>query len=172
MEGDKTRNSVSVWLNSANNLPTSPAFLPTATKQVAMALNSTLNVVDQSNFNLGPVEKFYLEWHNRLGHPSHPRLMFLFRSAYLSNTERNRKLVRRVCKEMEVPCKCTACIFAKQHRKPTGSTTIRRNAQVRSLDTTHLYPGSQVCTDHFNCRVKGRLFESFGKTPENLLERH
>ena len=40
IEGDKTRNSVSVWLNSANNLPTSPAFLPTATKQVAMALMS------------------------------------------------------------------------------------------------------------------------------------
>ena len=169
IEGDKSRNCIMVWLNSANNLPTSPAFLPSATKQVAMALNATLNVVDTANINLTPTEKFYLEWHDRLGHPSHPRLMFMFRSGYISNTERNRKLVRRICKEMKVPCKCAACIFAKQTRRPTGSTTIRRNTQVNSLDSVHHYPGSQVSTDHFNTRVRGRLFESYGKTPESQM---
>ena len=165
---DPRRNSIIAWLNDINNLPTSPAFLPKAQKQVAMALNATMNVVNRENFNLTPTQKFYLEWHQRLGHPSHPRLMFVFRSGILSNTEANRKLVSKVLRD-NMPCKCAACIFAKQVRRPTGATTTRRNVQVGSLDTNHHYPGSQVSTDHFNCRVKGRLFDSYGKTPEQHM---
>jgi hypothetical protein len=55
--------------------------------------------------------------------------------------------------------------FAKAHRKSTGGNTSGKNQESdRSLKRNHLRPGAAMSVDHFESRLRGRTYTSFGKT--------
>ena len=60
--------------------------------------------------------------------------------------------------------KCEICQYSKGHRRPTHSSTIIANPeQTGALKAEHLGPGVRVSVDHFESRLLGRTFDSYGK---------
>ena len=86
---EPSRGTVFAKISKANNLPTSVAFTPRGLHEAAYALNATISVVHDSNLNLTPSQKYFLQWHWRLGHPGFAKLTYLFRSGVLSNSVRS-----------------------------------------------------------------------------------
>ena len=61
--------------------------------------------------------------------------------------------------------RCEVCEFAKAHRRPTKGNKTRTNIDTDgSLKVNDLRAGSSVSVDHFESRLKGRTYTSFGKT--------
>ena len=153
-----------------NNLPTSEghSYNDIHHKGTA-ALNAVISNVQESNFNISEAEKELLRWHYRLGHLSFRKIQFLMRTGVLCRSEANKRLHTAACK-ITSPPKCAACLYGKQHRRPTpGQTTTAIKDRVGALKDGHLQPGQQVSVDHFLCSTKGRLLTSKGKTPEKEM---
>ena len=61
--------------------------------------------------------------------------------------------------------RCEVCEFSKAHRRPTKGNKTRTNIDTDgSLKVNDLRDGSSVSVDHFESRLKGRTYTSFGKT--------
>ena len=61
--------------------------------------------------------------------------------------------------------KCAICEFAKGRRRSTkGSLHTPSVERDGSLKKDDLRPGNTVSVDHFESRLKGRTFDSFGKS--------
>ena len=59
---------------------------------------------------------------------------------------------------------CAICEIAKVHHRATKETTQTPNVtRDGTLKVNDLCPGSTVSVDHFESRLKGRTFDSFGK---------
>ena len=152
------------------NLPTSVAFTPKGMHEAAHALNATISVVHDSNLNLTPSQKFFLQWHWRLGHPGFAKLTYLFRSGVLSNSESSRRMIKSVLSSVTSVPKCAACMFGKQRRLPApGVKHNTINERIGVLKQEHLNPGDEFSIDHFYSSVHGRLFSSKGKTKEENM---
>ena len=122
---DLDRGPVLAKISTDNNLPSSFAFNRYGMENAEVALNATISVVHQSNMNLTNAQKHFMMWHWRLGHPSYSRLMYLFRSGILSNTEATRRLAKSVLSNVTSVPKCAACMFGKQKRLPSPGTTTK-----------------------------------------------
>ena len=167
---DTTRGSVSAIISKANNLPSCIAFSDKGLTEAATALNASISVVHSSNTNLSQSEKFFLQWHWRLGHPGYNRLMFLFRSGVLSTSKVSLRMIKGVLSSVKHVPKCAACMFGKQRRLPIpGTTTHVVKDRQGIIKANHLNPGDKVPIDHFYCSSKGRLFNSRGKTKADSM---
>ena len=111
-----------------------------------------------------------MQWHWRLGHPGFSKLIYLFRSGALSNTEKARSMIQRVLSTVTSVPKCAACMFGKQKRLPSPGKTTRLIKERRGvLKENNLNPGDETSIDHFYSSVRGRLFHSKGKTKEENM---
>ena len=64
--------------------------------------------------------------------------------------------------------KCASCRYAKARKRNTTSTLTKptNNAHIRAND---VFAGQKISMDHFSVGVKGRLFESRGKTSNDSM---
>ena len=138
--------------DSRTHLPVCLAKNVSATQPQA-----NIAVLDESNQNLTPSQKLLLEWHARFGHRGFATMQRLFRQAPFL-PERFRSASR-----CTIP-RCEVCEFAKAHRKPTKGNAQKVNPMTDgSLKNNHLRPGHAVSVDHFESRLLGRTYTSYGK---------
>ena len=128
---DSSRGPIMAELSSTNHLPFTTCFSNHGLVKAGTALNATITEVHESNLNLTAAEKFYLQWHWRLGHPSFNKLMHLFRSGVLSCTESARRKISAVLSNVKSVPKCAGCMFGKQQRLPTPGTNLGYQKQPR-----------------------------------------
>jgi hypothetical protein len=117
-----------------------------------------LSITSESNQNLSPSQRLLLIWHNRFGHKGFQSVQKIFRSIPFS-TEKYLSASR-----CPLP-RCEVCQFAKGHRSPTHGKSQSTNPTTDgALKVNDIRPGSKVSVDHFESRLKGRTYTSFGKT--------
>jgi hypothetical protein len=102
-----------------------------------------------------------LEWHYRFGHLNFHSLQYVLRNVPFVAASFG---PATKCD----PPKCAVCEFAKGKRRPKHAETQVKNPERNgALKATFLRPGSRVSVDHFESRLRGRTFDSFGKTTSN-----
>ena len=63
---------------------------------------------------------------------------------------------------------CASCQYGRMTKQPTGSTNTKREPDTEfSLKRDVLQPGQLVATDQYVCKLRGRLLNSRGSTPEH-----
>ena len=165
---DDSRPSLTVYISPSNNLPTCSGFTDDGISKAHTALTSSISVVHESNLNLSNAQKHFLQWHLRLGHPGYNRLMYIFRTGALSTSESERRMIKSVLLNVTHVPKCAACLFGKQTRRPIPGKITKVIQERRGvLKKEHVNPGDEISIDHFVCSVRGRLFNSRGKTKED-----
>ena len=149
----KNHPSLQIEYNRSNNLPIAYGR---NSRQHAPQVN--LCVLDDENQNLTPSMKLLLLWHYRFGHRNMTDVRKLLRVAPFG-TEKFMEASR--CESF----RCEVCEFAKGKRRPTGGKTSAPNPDSDgALKRGHLRPGAAVSVDHFESRLLGRTYTSFGKT--------
>lgn len=149
-----------------NNLPLSPATNEKAMTHHISAFSAC--VTADVNQNLSEAQKELLRWHFRLGHKSFTDIQALLKTGALASTEGAKQLHRNasVCK---IPS-CASCSFGKQTRLSSPGRHTVPDDTAGNLTKGDLLPGQRVSVDHFKGGVKGRLYESKGKThPDQML---
>ena len=112
----------------------------------------------ESNQNITPAARLLLQWHYRFGHKCCSFIQHLFLSAPF--VSQNYSAAAK-CFPIS---KCDICEFAKAHRTPTKGTISKINPKSDgALKDKHLRAGSGVSVDHYESRLKGRSYTSFGK---------
>jgi hypothetical protein len=116
-------------------------------------------VSQENNQDLTPGQKETLRWHSRLGHVAMPVVKWLARRNLLGRWSSTIANVRDgACPQ------CASCTYAKQVRRPTGSTrTEARPEAVGGITHDHLEPGDEIAVDQFEVTKRGRLFKSGGR---------
>jgi hypothetical protein len=116
-----------------------------------------ISVLDEENINLSPGQKLLLEWHYRFGHLNFARVKHLINHVPFV-AQRFAAAVKD-----EAP-KCHIFQLAKQSRRSRKSTlhTVIPERDG-ALKDGNLVPGAIVSVDHFESRLLGRTFDSFGK---------
>ena len=139
--------------NTRSHLPISYGHNATAT---VPQLN--LGLPDESNQNLTPSQKLLLHWHHRFGHRNFPAVQRLLRVMPFGSE----KFIS--ASRCDLP-RCEVCEFAKAHRSSTGGKKTRPHPlSDGALKVNHLRAGEAVSVDHFESRLRGRTYTSFGKT--------
>lgn len=143
---------------ATNHLPVAETFLSATSSTTSPNPSKTFQVVDTENTNLTAGQKALLKVHYCLGHINFQWIKHLIRHNFATIPDPNTAL------SSTDRCLCTACQFAKQTRKPDGSTTQHLKAQADgALKENNLRPGSCVSTDQFVSSIPGRLATSFGR---------
>ena len=139
--------------DSRSNLP-----IATCRNQAIISPQLNLCVSTESNQNITPAARLLLQWHYRYGHKCCSFIQHLFLSAPFAS---QKYLAAAKC--FPIP-KCDICEFAKAHRTPTKGTISKINPKSDgALKDKHLRAGSGVSVDHYESRLKGRSYTSFGK---------
>ena len=114
-------------------------------------------ILDEDNQNLTAGQKLLLEYHYKFGHTNMPLVQQILRSEGFTA---GKFAPATKC----VPPKCAICEMAKGHRKSTKGQIHTPNPERQgTLKVNDLRPGATVSVDHFESRLKGRTFDSFGK---------
>ena len=146
--------TLTVEYDDRNSLPIGYASIG---KTPDPQLNLTL--MDESNQNLTGGQKLLLHWHNRFGHLNLAAVQRILRNVpFLSD----KFAAASKCDMRSI--KCTICEFAKGHRRALRSAkTVPDADHTGALKVEHLKPGVQVSVDHFESRLLGRTFDSYGR---------
>ena len=114
-----------------------------------------LALLTDGNQNLTGAEKVLLEWHYQFEHSGMKQVQLMLKKAAA-------KCVLYVCE---------ICEFSKAHACPKKAFTMtKRITHDGSLGIDDLRPGSTVSVDHFESRLLGRTFNSYGgPSPISLL---
>ena len=135
--------------------------LPISTaRNESTTVNSQINmcVTDDENNNFSPTQKRLLHWHFRLAHLCCASIQRLFRSEPFTS----HKFV--AASKCELP-QCETCHYAKARRLPTkGKISRVDKLSDGNLKVNCLRPGESISCDHFESRLKGRTYTSYGKT--------
>ena len=125
-----------------------------------------LSLLHDDNQNLTGAQKLLLQWHCRFGHLNMPSVQRLFRAAPFLSAK---FAASSKCSIADM--RCEICEYAKAHRRPRHNVTSTPNA-VRdgALKVNHLKPGAHVSVDHFESRLLGRTFDSFGKATSDTYK--
>mgnify|MGYP000857262147 FL=1 len=157
LDEDDARGKITAPINKSSDLPVS---IGRSTPKYNSVLNA-YSVVANENINLTAAEKELLRWHQRLGHIAFRKVQHLMRSGVLAYSESAKRLHRIACRCN--PVKCAACQYAKQRARPAPGVVSRVIKDRQGvLSHNQLFPGQEVCVDHFICSNKGRLFTSRG----------
>ena len=134
------------------------SFLPVAyARNAEFSFKSNLSIMDGGNQNLTPSQKLLLQWHYRFGHKSFRLIQHLFRHLLFGS---EKFMAAANC---DVP-KCSICEFSKAHRTSTkGKISSFNPSTDGNCKDGYLRPGSGVSVDHFESKLKGRTYTSFGK---------
>jgi hypothetical protein len=139
-------------------------YCPRSNLPLALAKNlssqpsANLTVLDDSNQNLTPSQKLLLTWHARFGHKGFSAIQRIFKNSPFLSAQFTS------ASRCEIP-KCEVCQYSKAHRKPTkGNKQTTNPLTDGALKAAHLRAGAAVSVDHFESRLKGRTYTSFGCT--------
>jgi hypothetical protein len=126
-------------------------------------LSAFLNVADETNHNLMPVEKELLLWHQRLGHADFQHIQQMLcqpRGEDLQQVLKSKIQASSACSRSL----CAACQLANQTRRGTGvRTTVPVPARLDELTCDQLEPGQTVLIDQYMSATHGRLSHTKGK---------
>ena len=154
--------TLTIEYDDRNSLPIGYATIgaTTTTPQV------NLTILDEDNQNLTAGQKLLLHWHHRFGHLNLPAVQRILRAVpFLSATFESASK----CDMKNL--KCETCEYAKGHRRAKKSaTTVPVPDHVGALKVNHLKPGAQVSVDHFESRLLGRTFDSYGKASSQTFK--
>ena len=78
-------------------------------------------VTEETNQNLTPLSKLWLQWHFKLGHLGFKHVKWLAEQGALGAG------AARIKGVLDNALKCSACQFGKQHKRPTGSKKVTKN---------------------------------------------
>ena len=125
-----------------------------------------LAVMDDANQNLTSGQKLLLHWHNCFGHLNLPAVQRILRAVpFLSAQFESASK----CDMRSV--KCTICEFTKGHCRAVKSAThVPNDNAVGALKVDHLKSGAQVSVDHFESRLLGCTFDSYGKVTSDTFK--
>ena len=142
--------------------------LPIGYADIGKVLDPQHNItlMDESNQNLTGGQKLLLHWHNRFGHLNLPAVQRILRNVpFLSD----KYTAASKCDMRSI--KCTVCEFAKGHRRAIKSSkTVPDADHTGALKVEHLKPGVQVSVDHFESRLLGRTFDSYGRASSSTYK--
>ena len=145
-----------VEYNSHNSLPIAYARIGSVSSPLPSA---NLSLLDPANQNLTGGQKLLLHWHYRFGHLNLASVQRILRAVPFHSMK---FAAASKCDASTI--KCPTCEYAKAHRRSKKSVTHVLNAErIGGLKAEHLRPGIQVSVDHFESRLLGRTFDSFGK---------
>ncbi|KAL7580852.1 hypothetical protein ACA910_001125 [Epithemia clementina (nom. ined.)] len=113
IEGDPSRQSITVKINLTNNLPVSYGYDHGHLATASQALHSVINEVTEVNSNLTESAKELLRWHYCPGHLNICKVQLLFHSGVLANTDATRRLHTAASRLTFTPL-CAACQYRKQ----------------------------------------------------------
>ena len=143
-------------------------YLPIGYASIGAAIEPQVNIalMDDSNQNLTAGQKTLLHWHHRFGHLNLPAVQRILRAVPFLSTKFESA---SKCDMRSV--KCTICEFAKGRRRSTRSVThVPDGNRSGALKVEHLKPGVQVSVDHFESRLLGRTFDSYGKATSDTFK--
>jgi hypothetical protein len=154
--------TITCALDTQTNLPILGVLSGPVTQTRLTELN--LCITDENNQNLSASQKELLRWHFRLGHLNFRAVQHLLRTGALGRTR-----LQTSAANCPHP-KCSSCQYGKAHRRPT-STSISQPVLTKegALKKEDLFPGQRVSIDHFVCSTKGRLYESRGRSRDDVL---
>jgi hypothetical protein len=154
--------SFSIYLNENSAISTSydaRSGLPIANAYCGTKVQPSVNltILDEENQNLTAGQKLLLEWHYKFGHLNFYSLQHVLRNVPF--------VAKRFGPAVKTDApKCSVCEFAKAKRRPRKS---ERQTKIPERDGSfkagHLRPGARVSVDHFESRLRGRTFDSYGK---------
>jgi hypothetical protein len=141
-----------------NSLPIGYAtFHDSAPDITAADANLTLHSDENQNMTAG--QKFLLQWHYRFGHLNLPGVQRILRAAPFVSGK-----FEAASKCDTTFMKCSICEYAKGHRRARHHVhQIQNDKKAGALKIEHLKPGAAVSVDHFESRLLGRTFDSYGK---------
>ena len=143
--------SLEVEYDSRSHLPIAVAkSIPTE------GAHANLAILNDTNQNLTPAQKLLLLWHCRFGHKGFQAVQRILRQVpFLSASFKS-------ASKCTIP-RCEVCEYSKAHRRPTQGNTHHTNPKTDGhLKIDHLRAGDKVSVDHFESRLKGRLFSGRG----------
>jgi hypothetical protein len=141
-----------------NSLPIGYAtFHEPATGPTDLQLNLVL--ISDLNQNMTAGQKLLLQWHYRFGHLNFPAVQRILRAVPFLFGK-----FEAASKCDSASLKCAICEYAKGHRRARHHVhQVTNQTKVGALTIEHLKPGAQVSVDHFESRLLGRTFDSYGK---------
>jgi hypothetical protein len=152
---------ITVQYQKTSNLPVAEV-LPGPQPEPKLNL---AGVMSEENQNLTAGQKLLLEWHARFGHRNFAIIQRLMRFFPFTSQEFG------AAAKCDIP-RCFVCEFAKEKRRPKQSQrTTKVPERDGALKKEHLSPGTQVSCDHFESRLRGRTYDSYGKTTSNQYVR-
>ena len=136
-----------------SSLPIAYARTGAAKPQVNLSLSA------DGNQNLTAAQRLLLLMHAKFGHLNLAAVQTVLRKApFLSTRYQN------ASKCDILGLRCEICELAKATRRPTQGTTERTDPVADgTISADHLRPGSRVSCDHFESRLRGRTYDSFGR---------
>ena len=138
--------------------------LPTATSRNACLESPSLNlcVTSNENQNLSPSAKRLLEYHFRFSH----RNMYDCQRILCNPPFGTDKFLPASKIPFDQRPKCEVCEYAKARRQRLREkkTTVVDKSSEGSLKEAHLCLGAAVLVDHFESRLKGRTYSSYGRS--------
>jgi hypothetical protein len=147
-----------VEYHERNSLPIGYATIgpvPSSIRQPQL----NLSILNEDNQNLTSAQKLLLQWHYRFGHLNLPSVQRLFRAVPILSVK---FAVSAKCAIAGM--RCDICEYAKAHGRSRHHVTSTLNdAWDGHLKKEHLKPGVQVSVDHFEARLLGRTFDSYGR---------
>ena len=145
---------LTVEYDSSNHLPIGNAKIGAG---IAPQVNFALK--NEGNQNISAGQKLLLHWHSRFGHLNLPAVQQILRAFPFTA---NQFASASKCDTLNLKFKI--CHYAKGHRSPTHSSMVTADSdRTGALKAEHLGPGVRVSVDHFESRLLGRTFESYGK---------
>ena len=126
-----------------------------------------LTLIDEDNQNMTAGQKLLLQWHYRFGHLNLPAAQRILRAVvpFLSGK------FEAASKCDKATMKCAICEYAKGHRRARQHVhQVPNDTKVGALKIEHLKPGAQVSVDHFESRILGRTFDSYGKASSAMYK--
>ena len=122
--------------------------------------HANLLLLSEANQNLTAGQKILLQWHARFGHLNLRRVQAILRGFPFSVVK-----YASASKCDTSTMKCAICQYAEAHRRAThGARSVMNPDRNGSLIAKNLNPGKRVSVDHFESRLLGRTFDSYGKT--------
>ena len=139
-----------------NFIPRTTAYSQSYAKP-ARKHHKVFMVLEDSNLNLTSAQKELLKWHFCLGHFNMQWIQRLFTKKILTSLETN-------ITSRNAICKCMACQFAKQTRRPEGTSSQKiKPEKDGNLKKGILRPGAMISSDQFVSSVPGRLPNTYGR---------
>ncbi len=144
---------IKVGYSAKSNLPIGYAMA--STQDVLPSVN--LALLSEENQNLTAGQKLLLEYHYKFGHANMPLVQQILRTKGFAAGK------FAAAAKCQIP-RCAICEYAKGHRRATkGNIHTPNPSRVGSLKVDDLQVGATVSVDHFESRLKGRTFDSYGK---------